>query len=912
LEFEIFTFFGFYLWGWGLLNQNHNIMTKNYDGFSPLTPGNEAETKLAKVGKNETELNHGRQAVSARADLRRRLLEFKINAEKLAAENQTEADKARLASLYKEADGELQPTPEEVNIWEDRLKILRQKIEENAELFPNAAAYNAAQAAKLKIAVNENADEEIKQARLFLAQTKDLPKDSPTALLPDAILLGINKKIAEKTNLPALPDMAALAVDDEAFLSDCGLVIAEKNRADFAKLLPVEQTRRASVVMDNALSTVLAEKFIITDIDKHQRQAVLKRAQKTLNDLVERPESSLEAESKEVKILSRTLCNLAGEDSLRALQEIGGRGVAALADKEQNAMRIDYTVRIIRDLLEADTAKGGAVAMKFLGRNDLPQNIFEELIGSLTGKEVLTKKVAQFTSATENYPFLRKLIAEYPNQFNTVVDTLAKIKDYQPAGNEDEIFSAIRDLDSLTPIIFNRYRSTDAAGKVELARQIRELKPKFFRNVPIKEILPKKDREILAEMVYLSYQPVGMSFGEVEKFISRLNDHTADLEDYKFPEDGYDFELTTSKNYSVKEGEYLDKDKIRSYVAMFGVEIPKTEEQRKTVSALLARVAKAGKDFALPELGQILSIMNGDQPVRAFGEKYRATESDGDFYHCLNDLKEIVGVYFKDNYWERLSNFLGANPDIEGRILKIMSDPARQKQIEKDLSAAKDEIGPKFLSPDGKQIDWSRAHSREGVARIFSAFIYHRILKSVREDMRKSSNKFVESETGAVAEKKTHTDLKAYISKNVGSFFAKASAGICTSEDVGLFERDDHFHINIVENDEKVRANVQAYLINDDKGKSLVLRGFNPNTIFLNKIDPGNFCEAVLKIARQFARDNNLKHVYITEHLSGWHALSNRETVAKYLLGKYVKEKSRKDYHLQIASSQSVNHIYEV
>lgn len=33
-----------------------------------------------------------------------------------------------------------------------------------------------------------------------------------------------------------------------------------------------------------------------------------------------------------------------------------------------------------------------------------------------------------------------------------------------------------------------------------------------------------------------------------------------------------------------------------------------------------------------------------------------------------------------------------------------------------------------------------------------------------------------------------HGELRAYVSKNIGSFFAKAAAGICTAEGIPLFE----------------------------------------------------------------------------------------------------------------------------
>ena len=89
-----------------------------------------------------------------------------------------------------------------------------------------------------------------------------------------------------------------------------------------------------------------------------------------------------------------------------------------------------------------------------------------------------------------------------------------------------------------------------------------------------------------------------------------------------------------------------------------------------------------------------------------------------------------------------------------------------------------------------------------------------------------------------------------------------------------------------------MRANIQAYIIEDKSKKSLLLRGFNPNTDFLDKIDSESFSEKVIEIGKQFARDNNLNAVYITEQGS-WHSLSNRERVGNYLQKNITARKTK-------------------
>ena len=114
-----------------------------------------------------------------------------------------------------------------------------------------------------------------------------------------------------------------------------------------------------------------------------------------------------------------------------------------------------------------------------------------------------------------------------------------------------------------------------------------------------------------------------------------------------------------------------------------------------------------------------------------------------------------------------------------------------------------------------------------------------------------------------------------------------------------------------MEQDEKVKGNIQAYIIEDGDGQSLVLRGFNPNSDFMKNISVEDFCEKVLDIGQQFVKDNGFKHLYITEQDGGWHALSNRTEVFDYMR-RYLKERTVKKHRLQVASGHHINTIYQV
>lgn len=847
------------------------------------------------------------ESIKVRADLRRRQFDFKRNVkalvridEELSPSIQTRQE-AELKLVYKEVDGEvelLEPT-EEINA-----QIARelQNAKEAAVNAPNLAALNYARAAKLQFRIGLDYHDTLAAARVYIDKSKNLPKNSPAALLPEAIVLGIESKLLN--NLPEvdLAKAARVVAVDLSLAEDYALVLSEDRREEFMRALPEESRAKISALIDRELSGLLPESLIAGEVEAAQRQKVQERAKEALKKLIENPEDK--AERAVARALSQTLMGLEGEDSKRILQELGELSLSRSKEPSKARAKISYAARVLQTLSDIDRAKGGVLTMKFLGKKEVPEKFFTFFGKRLIQDGFLTKNAEKYLRDKNNLSFLRKLVAQYPNQFNTVVDTLSQLRDYKIQSNEQEIFGAIKDLETLTPIIFDRYRRADSAGKKELAQSIRELKPKFFRNVPVKDILPKGDRDILVEMIYLSYKPIGMSFERIKELVGQLKDRTADLRDYKFPLEGYEFALTSKKTFVPREGERIDMAKIGHLREMLAGSYPEKDDEIKKGSLLLGRLAKAGTDFKSEELQSVLGLMARDEQIVNFLRRYPKVE-ERNVYGFLSELKEISGIYFKDNFSERLANFLGANPTIAAAMAKILANPERIKTLKSKLGK------------DGEGVDWeilahleiSREADRAKVGELFSKLVLTKVLKSAREEIAKNVNKFEERE-GGEAVSATSSELKAYISKNIGSFFAKASAGICTAQDIPLFNRDDHFHINIVEGESQVRGNIQAYIIKDDGGRSLVLRGFNPNADFLEKIEPGAFAEKVMEIGRSFARENNLRKVYITEQ-GGWHALSNREKIARYL-SKYLKEAKKKPFALQVSSGTSIGSIYEV
>lgn len=158
----------------------------------------------------------------------------------------------------------------------------------------------------------------------------------------------------------------------------------------------------------------------------------------------------------------------------------------------------------------------------------------------------------------------------------------------------------------------------------------------------------------------------------------------------------------------------------------------------------------------------------------------------------------------------------------------------------------------------------------------------HDLRKSIQADVKK----FVTIDGENVSEKSIQ--LKAIVSKSKASFFAKASAGICTASDTQLFEREDHFHINIIDEEKQICVgNVQAYIMPKGEEIYLLLRGINPSTNVLKDIDAKSFTEAIIERGKTFCRENNLKGLILSTQGNSI-ALSNRPEIASYIEKTYV------------------------
>jgi hypothetical protein len=122
--------------------------------------------------------------------------------------------------------------------------------------------------------------------------------------------------------------------------------------------------------------------------------------------------------------------------------------------------------------------------------------------------------------------------------------------------------------------------------------------------------------------------------------------------------------------------------------------------------------------------------------------------------------------------------------------------------------------------------------------------------------------------------------MRLYLSKNIGSFFAKSTAGICTDVDVELFERTDHFHLNLVDPDDgRVAGNVQLYIGDGARGRFLMVRGINPIREFCIKGSVEELVRCILHAVYDMAVFGGYSEVRLCDQNGLWNSDSSRVEV---------------------------------
>lgn len=126
-------------------------------------------------------------------------------------------------------------------------------------------------------------------------------------------------------------------------------------------------------------------------------------------------------------------------------------------------------------------------------------------------------------------------------------------------------------------------------------------------------------------------------------------------------------------------------------------------------------------------------------------------------------------------------------------------------------------------------------------------------------------------------QRKPYDRIRIYLSKNAASFFAKSTTGICTDINRGLFERDDHFHLNIFsERRGRLVGNVQLYTLTIRNEPALLIRGINPIKHYATTALVDELLDCIIACATDLAAENEYAMVCVAQQNGLWNSNSNR------------------------------------
>ncbi len=539
---------------------------------------------------------------------------------------------------------------------------------------------------------------------------------------------------------------------------------------------------------------------------------------------------------------------------------------------------------------------------------------------------------AQILAANLSNPdktnFYRQLLAENPRSFKNAVYSISQNPEIDITNHEiqSRIRASIVEIGNISPMVLREYiGENDPGRRIEFVGRIKLVRQRFLQNQPVKIVLAEMgySDDVLAELITLSFP--GTSLADAKRYLPEVNDRCEDLSGFKIKEVGYNaISKAEVRIAALREGEELDRQFLGDLTRMFPRRLdPQTRAvlQKQFAEALNFVLKSKGAftfDQVKEKLPAVLSILYEDEEVQSFRKTNFDFSQEENVSVFLGRVSELLGVYFKDNFETRLQETLSSNSELQGQLSNLLNTK-NLDQIRRNLAGLKSDADKaklqQLVADVQKSITSVVPISAKDLAGLVSLIIESRILigeKGLRVRIKREHKKFEYKKAEGRGQIQEDLSYKGYVSKNAASFFAKTTAGVCTAGDVGLFNRPDHFHINLVRGD-TVIGNIQGYAFEYQGQRALIFRGFNPSSSFVNQTNAEFICDGMIGIVKQFAEDNKITDVFVPEQ-TGWHALTNRagEGVLDYFKSRYLKPDNEVQFSFPITENVTINKFYKI
>jgi len=513
-----------------------------------------------------------------------------------------------------------------------------------------------------------------------------------------------------------------------------------------------------------------------------------------------------------------------------------------------------------------------------------------------------------------------------PNSLNNVILDFLQDEDYIQQ-NLDSITKLVKDnfvttdeeVNSLieikgymggfiTPVLSQHYLK---AKTIEDKEKVLQSYKDMMKQVLGSSTIEIYDLKMMAEIIFLAYKPTGYSISEVEELIDSrssycLEDLTPQLNEINFKHEGY------TMHFNLVGREQTEKYNVK---LLRGIDTPLVSTSRIPIEDLLFQTLSnkpKHKDATSILFGKIINNINDDR-VTSYKENYLSEKGVSQEYteQRIQNLKEIFGIIPKEDvFYKTLNNLLESNEEFRNiaernaeRFLWI-KNKSRFSQVERATKNKLDEI-IKHLEKDSNcdvseliaTLEFSPI--KDSIANLSGLSLYER-LKAIRSekylrdknrfqrptdvyyqvllDYSKSCVQAIRKEIRKVRTVKQDEvkEVRAVLSKNVGSYFAKAGAEICTSHNREMWEEKRHVHLNLVHKNQII-GNVMLYF--EPERDYLIARGFNPRKDVMMEFDRYSMAIQITSVLEDIAEANGFKEIFVPEQ-TGFHALSNRDGMA--------------------------------
>lgn len=410
---------------------------------------------------------------------------------------------------------------------------------------------------------------------------------------------------------------------------------------------------------------------------------------------------------------------------------------------------------------------------------------------------------------------------------------------------------------------------------------IRELRQSLHSNVSLMDLLHTIQdvfgvdnlehdddlaKSIFTELICLMYQPVGMSSDEVEVMIESLLYDEEELLDHISDAGLVWIPRSDGQTTEVSAGTHLQwNNEKQCYTSSLLKEKFSYHIKTDQIDAFSAHLTSLGTFFS------------------SFSDDFsRALRSKG---KVLTNIQEICN----------LADGVSENdvPRIHGMLMQVQ------------------EIFGIWMTDAMDELCEAADMSKQDIEKIQEQMFVH-----VQEILRCIELK---------KEQQTDTErtVDIYLSKNIASFFAKAAVGLCTSNDLDLYRRPDHFHINFCDaTTQEIIANLQVYIVTADDipeeervegvQSYVVIRGLNPGEKYVSTETSLSWMKLFFSVATQLAGQSGFGGPYVVGS-TGWHPHTNRPEMNARLQDFYAQQKKivlPKPFF--IAGSESVSELYAI